>query len=81
MHACIALKASRHFQRIIEGQQLKGKIVSALFFVLLHTKFDTFSDFSPRTSLKIMALKKTKPFFALVVPRLSSNIYPTIWPQ
>ena len=69
------------YQRKAKGQQLKCKIVSAPFpnfFALFHT-FHTSQKFSPRTVLKIKAFfkenknKKTKPFFTLVVARLSSS--------
>ena len=69
--------------RKTKGQQLKGKIVSALFsHFLFHfsTRVNhTFSEFSPRTSLKIKAFsldnkkKRTKPCCTLVVARLSSS--------
>ena len=52
-------------QRKTKGQQLKGKIVSALFHTFSHFKistlFHTFQHFSPRAFLKIKAfLNKRK---------------------
>ena len=74
-------------QRKTKGQQLKGKIVSALFhtfFALIHTLF----FFSSPLPLKIKPFlkrikenknKKTKPFCTLVVARLSSSNLQYLW--
>ena len=65
-------------ERKTKGQQLKGKIVSALFHIVSHVS--TLSQhFSPRNFLEIEAFSKenqkkmTKPFCTLVVARLSSS--------
>ena len=65
-------------QRKTEGQQLKGKIVLALFHTLSHFSTLILPNFS---YLKIRLLKenfkkkkkKNKPFCTLVVARLSSS--------
>ena len=64
-----------------KGQQLKGKIVSALFHIFRTFPhcFTLFRNFSPRTFLTIKAFlkdkkkKETKPFCTLVVARWSSS--------
>ena len=75
------LESQGESPRKTKGQQLKGKIVSALSHTFSHfsTLFTRFQNFSPRTSLKIKAVskennkKQTKPFCTLVVARLSSS--------
>ena len=69
-----------------KGQQLKGKIVSALLHTFPHfsTLFHTFPPLSLKIKpfLKIIkenTKKKTKPFCTLVVARLSSSANETFW--
>ena len=93
--ATVGLHAPSNTLRKTKRQQLKGKIVSALFHTFPHfsTLFLTFftlvQKVTPRTSLKIKAClwenkkKKTRPFCTLVVARfvLHSNTqkHPHAW--
>ena len=75
-HVC-RTKLPPRIQRKTKGQQLKGKIVSALFHTFPHFSH-FFRIFLPGLLLKLWLFlenmkEKTKPFCTLVVARLSSS--------